>query len=195
MSDPQRGWPDRAEAERLLAESVPMNPGPWGDHCRVAAQCAERIARRCGMDPEKAYVLGLLHDIGRRFGVRHMEHIWDGWQYMLSMGWPDAARICLTHSFPTQSMADYVGRCDVTPEQAQALSDALAACVYDDYDRLAILCDALAGPGVVLDMEARMDNVARRYGRYPDALREANRALRRYFESKTGMDIYEAVRE
>lgn len=194
MSELQCGWPDRAQAERLVAESVPMNPGPWGDHCRAAAQCAERIACRCGMDPEKAYVLALLHDIGRRFGVRHMGHIWDGWQYMLSMGWPDAARICLTHSFPTRSLNDYVGCSDVTPEQEQALAEALAACDYDDYDRLVILCDTLAGPGVILDMEERMDDVARRYGRYPDELRQANRALRRYFEDKMGMDIDEAVR-
>jgi len=30
------------------------------------------------MDAEKAYVLGLLHDIGRKFGVRHLGHVSDG---------------------------------------------------------------------------------------------------------------------
>lgn len=56
----------RKQAEELLVEAEKCNPGPWGDHSRVAAHCAERIARACGdMDPDKAYILGLLHDIGR----------------------------------------------------------------------------------------------------------------------------------
>ena len=52
------GYPDRQEAHRLLAEAEICNPGPWGDHSRVAAMCAERIAQASGLDSEKAYVLG-----------------------------------------------------------------------------------------------------------------------------------------
>ena len=79
--------PTRSEAERLLEEAEKCNPGPWGNHSRVAAHCAERIAEACeGMDPEKAYILGLLHDIGRRFGVRHLGHVSDGFSYMMSLG-------------------------------------------------------------------------------------------------------------
>ena len=47
------------------------SPDHGGDHSKTAAHCAEKIAAACGdLDPEKAYVLGLLHDIGRTFGVR-----------------------------------------------------------------------------------------------------------------------------
>ena len=31
-------YPDRKTAEALLAEAEPHNPGPWGDHSRIAAQ-------------------------------------------------------------------------------------------------------------------------------------------------------------
>lgn len=56
----------------LLLDGVSCNPGPWGRHCLTAAYCAEKIAGACGnMDTEKVYILGLLHDIGRKFGVRH----------------------------------------------------------------------------------------------------------------------------
>lgn len=55
----------RSEAERLLREAESCNPGPWGNHSRIAAHCARKIAQECGLDPEKAYILGLLHDIGR----------------------------------------------------------------------------------------------------------------------------------
>lgn len=84
--------PTRTEAERLLAEAETCNPGQWADHCRVAAHCAEKIAAACGMDAEKAYILGLLHDIGRKFGVSHMKHIWDGYTYMMSLGYEEAAK-------------------------------------------------------------------------------------------------------
>ena len=64
--------PTRKEAIELLKDGLVSNPGPWGKHCLTAAHCAERIASKCcDIDSEKAYVLGLLHDIGRKFGVRH----------------------------------------------------------------------------------------------------------------------------
>ena len=47
-----------------------------------------KIASACGdMDVEKAYILGLLHDIGREFGVRHLGHVYDGYVYMKSLGY------------------------------------------------------------------------------------------------------------
>ena len=95
--------PTREKAEELLKDAELCNPGPWADHSRVAARCAERIAAACGdMDPDKAYVLGLLHDIGRKFGVKHMGHIYDGYHYMTELGYDEAARICLSHSFTIQ---------------------------------------------------------------------------------------------
>ena len=68
-------YPDRKAAEALLAEAEPHNLGPWGDHSRIAAHCAEAIARACGLDADKAYVLGLLHDIGRHLQyTRNIPH-------------------------------------------------------------------------------------------------------------------------
>lgn len=188
--------PTREQAEELLREAEACNPGPWGDHSRVAARCAQRIAAACGLDPEKAYILGLLHDIGRRHGVTYLRHVYDGWKDMQAQGYPEVARICLTHSFNEQKLEGYVGRFDLEPEQLQELRAALEECVYDEYDRLIQLCDALAGSDGVMDMEARMDDVQRRYGSYPPGKRAMNRYLRRWFEQKAGgRDIYEIVGE
>ena len=75
--------PTREEAERILAEAGKCNPGPWVNHSRVAAHCAEKIAEKCeDIDPEKAYIVGLLHDIGRKFGTRHLGHVSDGYTYI-----------------------------------------------------------------------------------------------------------------
>lgn len=186
--------PARTEAERLLREAERCNPGPWGNHSRVAAHCAEKIAELCeGMDAEKAYILGLLHDIGRKFGVRHLGHVSDGYTYMMSLGYEEAAKICLTHSFQNQSMEDYIGKSDTSDEEHRLIHMALGNVVMDDYDRLIQLCDALAGSEGVLDMEERMEDVKKRYGSYPQEKWDSNVKLKDYFEKKIGKDIYEAV--
>lgn len=186
-------YPTEAQAQYLLREGESHNPGPWGDHSRVAAHCARAIAAACGMDGQKAYVLGLLHDIGRRFGPRHLGHVSDGYRYMLSLGYDEAARICLTHSFHDGTTDTYIGKFDTTPGELALIRTALAKVRMDDYDRLIQLCDALAGSEGVLDIEARMLDVKRRYGFYPQEKWDSNLALKRYFQEKAGADIYRVV--
>lgn len=187
-------YPAREEALALLAEAEPHNPGPWGDHSRTAAHCAEKIAEAIGLDPEKAFVLGLLHDIGRRYGKRHLGHVSDGYTYMMELGYDEVARICLSHSFVNQSFdADYIGHRDTTPEETALIETQLAAMVYDDYDRLIQLCDSLAGASGVVDIEERMEDVRRRYGDYPQPKWDRNLALKAWVEQKAGRSIYDIV--
>ncbi len=183
-------YPAREEAERLLIEAEACNPGPWGNHSRVAAMCAEKIAAAAGMDKEKAYVLGLLHDIGRKFGVKHLGHVYDGHQYMKELGYDEVARICLTHSFSVPDLEVYIGNRDISDKQQEEIRAALAVCVYDEYDKLIQLCDALAGADGVVPMEERMADIRKRYGSYPQDKWDANMALKSYFEEKAGEDIY-----
>jgi len=191
MSD---GYPSREEAHRLLAEAESCNPGPWGDHSRNVALCAQRIARAAGLDGEKAYILGLLHDIGRKFGIKYLAHVYEGYHYMLSLGYPATARICLTHSFNVPSLDCYIGKWDISAEQQKQLQDMLDRLEYDDYDRLIQLCDALAMAEGVVDIKTRMLDVKRRYGHYPQEKWDNNLWLKSYFEAKCGKDIYEIVK-
>ena len=73
----------------------------------MAAETARAVAERHpALDLDAAYVLGLLHDIGRSEGGPHVpdvRHILDGHRLMLERGFDDCARICLTHSFPHQA--------------------------------------------------------------------------------------------
>lgn len=142
------------------------------------------------MDAEKAYVLGLLHDIGRKFGVRHLGHVSDGYRFMMSLGYDEAARICLTHSFNNHTVDEYIGKFDVSEEEMEMIKTELARTVYDDYDRLIQLCDSLAGAEGVLDIEDRMNDVKKRYGFYPQDKWDSNMRLKRYFEKKMEKDIY-----
>ena len=159
--------PSCEEAKKILKDSEPLNPGPWGNHCRLVALCAEKIAAAVGLDENKAYVCGLLHDIGRRFGVRHLGHVSDGYSYMMSLGFDEVAKICLTHSFPCNSIDDYIGNFDITAEELNLLQEKLKSVEFDDYDRLIQLCDSLAGGESIMTIEERMNDVKNRYGFYP----------------------------
>ena len=192
--------PSRQQAEQILAEGqeryseVSQVHGRWADHCRTAAACAEKIAARCpGLDPDKAYVLGLLHDIGRRWGDGHLRHVYYGWKYMAEQGYDQVAKICLTHSFQIQGIDAYVGKRDIPPEALAELTAALEAAVYDDYDRLIQLCDSIAGTDGPVDMAARMEDVRRRYGDYPQDKWDKNFELKGYFEHWAGADLYDIV--
>ncbi len=188
-------YPTREVAEELLREAESCNPGPWGNHSRVVAMCAEKIAAACeGMDPEKAYVVGLLHDIGRKFGVKHFGHIYDGYTYMEAMGYGAAARICLSHSFCIQRIEDYIGNFDVTPQQQEVVEDALYSLNFDDYDLLIQLCDSIGTAEGIASMEERMGDVKRRYGKYPQDKWDRNLELRTIFEKKAGRDLYEILK-
>ena len=184
--------PDRIIAEKELEDAAKMNPGPWIMHSRNAAMAAERIAAACGMDSESAYILGLLHDIGRCEGINANKHITDGYKYAISKGWDEVAKICLTHSFPIKDINALIGQMDMPPEDIVFLADYLQKTEYDDYDRLIILCDCLALPYGFCILEKRFIDTAIRYGIY-DFLPERWKKYyeyKAYFEQKCGKNLY-----
>ena len=183
--------PSRAEAERLLEEGLSRNPGKWGDHCRNAARSAEAIGTAAGLDPERCYVSGLLHDIGRQFGNVQLGHVYYGWKYMNELGYPAIARVCLTHSFALQEKRGYGGAFDLSDEEIEEMFEALSAIEYDDYDRLIQLCDNISGASGIMRMEDRLADIMSRYPAYPEDKKGLTMNLIAYFEEKTGRDIYD----
>ncbi len=192
--------PELAAAQALLAEAGARNPGPWTAHSQHVGEAARRIADRVpGLDAEGAYVLGLLHDIGRREGVTGMRHVLDGYHYLAGLGFDDAARISLTHSFPAGDYREIFGEWDCNPAELRFIQDYLARVEFDDYDRLIQLCDALAmAEGFVL-MEKRMLDVAIRYGAEvgvsPYSVRKWRKKfeIRADFERRAGCSIYDLL--
>lgn len=186
-------YPTIEQAHHMLEDAARRNPGAWDKHSRLVARCAEKIAAKAGLNPQKAYVLGLLHDIGRRFGVTGFAHVVDGYDYLHDLGYDEAARVCLTHSFSTHNIDDYCGKIDVEASRFQQARERLNAMVYDDYDRLIQLCDCLAGTEIT-DMETRMRQVETRHGRYPREKWDMNLRLKAEFDAKTGGDIDTIIR-
>jgi putative nucleotidyltransferase with HDIG domain len=74
--------PAKDEAESILTWAYEQNPGQWVNHCRVVARAAEAIAKKCELDTQRAYVSGLLHDVGRYEGVCELHHVYAGYELL-----------------------------------------------------------------------------------------------------------------
>lgn len=186
-------WPDRETAEQELQQAGKMNPGKWVGHSLYVAKSAELIAQAAGMDKDRAYVLGLLHDIGRRIGFCGQKHIYAGYLYALEKGWIDVARISLTHSFyfpekPEWGTSSYDG----APEEWEFIKKYITSFEFDDYDRLIRLADALGCAEGFCIIEKRVVDVALRYGEFPGMIEKWRKmfAEKQYFEKLTGCNLY-----
>ena len=192
--------PSRCMAELLLEEGVKKNPGPWREHSYAVARAAEKMAvainQNCGqekMNPDLAYVYGLLHDIGRQEGHTYIAHVYDGYKFLMSFGYEKAAQICLTHSFNLKTTEDYIGKIDISDNQMEEIKNLLAAAEYDDYDRLIQLLDSTCGADGTLNLEERMGDVKARYGYYPQCKWDKNFELKAYFEKLAGREYYSII--
>lgn len=107
-----------------MEEAGKLNPGQWITHSKYAALACERIAKHCPhMDSEKAYVIGLLHDIGRRVGIVQERHMLEGYNYCMSKGWKNAAQICITHSFMLKDITTSIGKWDISKEDYEFMKN------------------------------------------------------------------------
>jgi hypothetical protein len=193
--------PTVVRAERYLREAADLNPGPWVRHAEFAAVAARAIAERHpGLDAERACVLGLLHDIGRRTGgpgVADVRHLLDGFVFMRDEGFAACARVCLTHAFPSpiKAVGAFAGSWDCPTEERDFVQSYLNGIEYSAYDRLVQLCDALAQPTGFCLIEKRLVDVALRRGfnEFTLAKWRAFLGLRQEFDDAIGTSVYDLL--
>ena len=186
----------REIAEKALEEANIQNPGPWADHSRYVALACQNIAHKHpDMDENEAYIYGILHDIGRYAGVTSEKHLIDGYRYCMERGWEKAAQICISHAFMVKDMSSSIGIFDMPPEDKAFMADFVKNAVYDDYDCLVQLCDALALPTGFCLLEKRFVDVAIRYGMHPSTIDrwKAVLEIKERFEKKMGCSIYDCL--
>ena len=185
--------PTAEEAMRELDTAGKMNPGPWTKHSENVGIAARNIAEKAGLDSEKAYVVGLLHDIGRRAGIVDIPtHVYEGYRYCMEKGWDEAARICMTHSYPRMSEDfDY----DPETEREREIKRYILSCEPDDYDRLIQMCDALATDYGFVILEKRFVDVTRRYGIMEDYIKgwDTTFAIKEHFDRLMGCSVYDVL--
>ena len=136
--------PSIEEAKRELLLAGEMNPGPWVKHSENVGLAARNIAHLVPeLDENKAYIVGLLHDIGRRVGIVNIpKHVYEGYKYCMDKGWDEVARICMTHSY--LFMKDEFDYTPETVEEKEIKNYILSIDEADEYDKLIQMCDALA---------------------------------------------------
>lgn len=182
------------EAEKELQIAGEMNPGPWVKHSLNVGIAARNIAKRIPtLDENKAYILGILHDIGRRVGIVSIPtHVYEGYLFCSKRGWEEVAKICMTHSYALmQDEFDY----EPTTEEEKIIKNYIMNCQEDDYDRLIQLCDALATDYGFVIIEKRFVDVTRRYGIIESYVKGWNRTFetKENFEKVMGCSIYDVL--
>lgn len=183
---------NRQYAEKLIAEAKELNGGAWIDHSYNVARLAEKIASKANMDSEKAYSIGLLHDIGRRNGTMQARHALEGYNYLTSIGFEDGARICMTHTFQYKDVDAIYDTWDCAADERQFIKNYLDNVTYDDYDKLIQLCDALSLADGYCHAEKKMVNSVLKFG-FKDTTANKWTAileLKAYFDSKINGDVY-----
>lgn len=186
----------RDTAEKALEEANAANPGPWAEHSRYVALACQNIAGRCpDMDADTAYTYGILHDIGRYAGVSSEKHLIDGYRYCMNRGWEKAAQICISHAFMVKDISCSIGVFDMPPGDKEFMARFVKYAVYDDYDYLVQLCDALALPTGFCLLEKRFVDVAIRYGTHPATIDrwKAVLGIKERFEKMMGCSIYDCL--
>lgn len=198
-------FPNRLEAQKIFSEVVATRNASefpftgdmektFRDHCAMVADIAEKIAAKTAyLNSEKAYVLGLLHDCGRYVDEPNLKkhHGVAGYKLMMEKGYPDIAKVCITHNV----------LCDVfeynnlpkDADERQFFKDYISGIDYDDYDLLIQLADSLNNCGKNMTIEKRYEDVSKRYKMSPESLAahlmSANR-IKKYFDEKCSRDVY-----
>lgn len=185
--------PTKEIAERELEIAGHLNPGPWTEHSINVGLAAKYIAEKCpNINADRAYILGVLHDIGRRVGIVNIpKHVHEGYLFSVRKGWDEVAKICMTHSY---FLKEYDFEEEVHDEE-EFIKDYIANCTYDDYDKLIQLCDSLALSNGFCMLEKRFIDVARRYGVGTTSVPRWNSVfeIKEYFEKQMACSIYDVL--
>lgn len=177
--------------------SLGKKPEISRNHFLAVARCAQTIASHTqSLNPQKAYILGLLHDCGQPAENRDKNkfHGLVGYEKMLKLGLDETARICLTHSFP-----EY----DFKPERFTYAFPAMVRCrqlidelIYDDYDKLIQYSDMLCRGDVITDLKSRILYIVEAYKIKPKDARVRYRTMlkiKRYFDTLCQCDTYKLL--
>ncbi len=188
--------PSLEQTETFISEAQSMNPGLWVQHSFFVAKAAQSIAQHHPkLDPQVAFVLGYLHDIGRRVGVTDMRHALDGYYFLMENGFDYAAQICLTHNFPIKDINAVAGKWDCSKQELDFLNEYLSSIEFDEYDRLIQLCDAIALPSGFCLVEKRLLDVSLRHGVNDFSVPrwKAYISIQKDFENVIGQSIYKVL--
>lgn len=173
-------------------------PGTWymfHNHVYGVALLAKEVAARIkGLNPERAYVMGLMHDAGKiREEFEKRFHGIIGYELLKDEDC-EAARASLLHMFGFDEFPVYEKAAKMffdNQDDYDFVCDYAAQNPLNDYDRLIQMADAMADKRGLVTMEQRAADYVARYHKPVSAEMFGSRmALKKYFDKKTGGDVY-----
>ncbi|MEE6207941.1 MAG: HD domain-containing protein [Alphaproteobacteria bacterium] len=182
--------------QRIYHGSNPRIIFEHGVHVFNVAKIAEEFAKNTNgtLDPDTAYVLGLLHDIGRIKDetVTNIPHGIEGFNYLSKNGYPKLAPICLTHCFITKDIdiADYPA---YSPELLKQVKEYLDGIEYNDYDRVIQMADMFSRGKEILSIRQRLEKNKSFYHINHETYGESVYALRDYLNKKYEINVEKIV--
>ncbi|MBO7052984.1 MAG: HDOD domain-containing protein [Alphaproteobacteria bacterium] len=175
---------------------------PHASHILIMAVSAYLIARQIKkqtkdetIDLEKAFVCGLLHDIGR-YIVDEREskypHTIAGYDRCKKLKIPGVAPVCLTHAILDKATHEEYP--DYTPEQLKFVNDKMSKINRSFYDDLTMLVDLHCRGDQVFHIHDRLEKNIKMYNIQMDNYYDKYMALYNKFTSKYNVDIYRICR-
>ena len=156
------------KAYSFLEDAPRKNKDLWIKHSINVAIVAERLAEQLKLDSKKAYVLGLIHDIGRRkkehVGLRH---IIEGYNFLEEQGYKEEARVCLTHTFYSRSLVKpnlTKENTNLTRNEIEFISDNKNKNGFNIYDKILQIADNMGSATGINTVERRRTESMLRYG-------------------------------
>ena len=149
------------------------------------------------MNPEKAYICGLLHDYGKKYDEKKIGrfHGLIGYHELQAEGFSLPARICLTHTFPEKKIlfSDFPSYPQKDLEECQKILNELE---YNDYDRLIQFADRLFEGLSMVPFAKRAKAIGERYHLSESIVNKLiadGQKLKDFLDKRCGMDIYKII--
>jgi len=160
-------------------------------HTAIVAEMARSIAEEWGdVDAEFVETCAWLHDIGR--SVDHgPRHPLEGFLLLDKLGFGGYAPACLSHYTKGRSRKKMPGE----PEVLDAMWRCCDLESFPADERIVALADFMAVRDTKGTIKQRHADLARRYGEseFLDGSRAAAKGIRREFEERTGLILYEVA--
>lgn len=172
----------------------------YHNHVYGVAHVAQKLASKLSnINPQRAYVLGLLHDIGRipEQYEKRFHGIW-GYEYLKDID-KEAARISLTHMFTLNKIDEYENIKTAffdKKEDYDFIKEFLQNNPINEIDKLIQLSDALANAYGFVTIEERNAEYIKRHGcSVPESVLKNMFVLKKYFDDVLGEDVYNILNE
>ncbi len=183
------------DIEKEYAINNGRKPGTWHlyhNHIYGVAEIAKEIASRISdLNPQKAYFMGLLHDIGKmKEEPQQRHHAIIGYE-ILKEAYPDIARICLTHMYPNNTAPNMAKDFFHNEKDYEFFCDFFKNNPMNEYDRLIQCCDMFADSRGFVTIEERVIDYENRHRvKMAKTHLDTYENLKKYFDNKIGVDIY-----